>query len=206
MSVFEDVIGDYLAAIKAIDRSPYVLKEHEEQRLRAEAEANFAAKYEDAITSACATRIAPIEQEISSLEQSARGTTTVEIELRAQRLARQASEAGDAAAIQAAVEEARLTGHEDTMRSVLTAASDRHRALTSGRAATEIARSAREAFELSSMAWRQQHPSTSDRLAKLRSDREAAIAATVRDAQHTRAMALSRARKTVVTDLSQGQA
>jgi hypothetical protein len=204
-SVFEDVVGDYLAALGAIEKSPYVLKEAEERRLRDEALKEFDAKYESAIVAACTAKVEPIERAIADVEDSARSPMTMENEMRTQRLCRMASEAGDQKTIDAVVAEANAFGAEDAIRSVMSAALDRHRVLTSGKATTVAAGEARQRFELQVMAWREQHPTTSERLAMLRRDRQAAIDAAVREAQHVRQMALARARQRVVPELSARQ-
>jgi len=198
MSFFEDVYTDYLAALEAIDNSPYVLRPTEEARLRAEAEATLEHRRIAAIEDACLAATGPIDRAIAEREAAAQRAPGPDFELRIQRLCRMASEAPNGAAIDAVIAEATATRSEDTVRAVLSAGVNRHRALTTGQGVTSMALAARERFDLEAMAWRQAHPSTSEEIAKLHEDRQGAIDAILREEQHIRERRLPSERKKIV--------
>ena len=198
MNIFEEICTDHLQELATIAGGPFVLRPEEERRLRAEALTAFESRYSAAIAAACALVVEDIDRRIGDLERSARSATSMDIELRAQRLARQASDATDEKGFSDAVDEAHLVGHDDTTRGVLAAVENRFGTLTAKSSTPERLRQARQAFQLAAMQWRREHPTTSEQIAKLRSDREKAIADVEREAAHVRQMNITRDRQRVI--------
>jgi hypothetical protein len=197
------VVEDYVAAVRLVDNTPFVLKPDARAQALKDLRAEFDAKYEIAKAKAALEAAAPFDRQANELrtdaERLARSSISAATEARCARFAGRVREAADVATIEAVIGEATLTEPDDSVRALYDAGVARVKVLTTqsgGRfAAPSVAarvKEASQAFELRARHWSESNPPLPARLRALERQAATAVAQVEESVEFTKRMMLGK--------------